>query len=199
LRKHPARLERRLTRSQKALRPLAANPVVMNVAEKAHAVERAEHVLLLATRGDAVLQEYLFDFPARQHMPRQTRQELLQLELADVRGDLGQVFVSDLGGALVDNFLEAKLASPLVGTQRGQPVADGHQVTRPQERMSAYVLEDILFLVSVGVDNLGAPKERLQRICAQPFGDRHRVALQQADVVDEYLAKALRRVGDVHR
>ena len=109
-RQRPDRLESRLAWPQESLAPLAAYSVVMNIAEQAHSVERAEDVLLLAPRGDAVLEKEPFHFRSGQHVPRKDSKQPLNLQLANERGDLGEVFLGDLGGGLVDDLLEAKLA-----------------------------------------------------------------------------------------
>src|SRR5690349_14224110 len=103
----------------------------MNVTEKSHAVERVEHVLLLASCRDAVLEKEPFDVLARQHVARKHAKEALDFELTDERRNLGQVLLRDLGGGLVNGFLEAELIAPLLGPQRRQTLTDGHQVPRP--------------------------------------------------------------------
>ena len=60
LRQYAIGIEGGLTWPQEPLTPLAADAVVMDVPEQPDAVERAEHVLLLAARRETMLQEESF-------------------------------------------------------------------------------------------------------------------------------------------
>ena len=83
--------------------------------------------------------------------PGQPAEEPLELEVADVGRDLGQVLVGDLGRRLVHDLLQPVLVAPLVGPQRGQALADRHQVARPEQRVPADVVEGVLLLAGVDV------------------------------------------------
>src|SRR4051794_6682734 len=100
----------------------------MDIAEKAHAVERTENVLLLAARRETVLEEQRLQLLAGQHIAGETSQKLLELQVADMRSDLGQILVGDFGGGLVHDLLEADLTSPLMWPECGQTFTNGHQV-----------------------------------------------------------------------
>jgi hypothetical protein len=196
---HPVRLESGLPRPQKALCPLSAHAVVMDVAEKAHPVERTEDVPFLATGRDAVLQKKRLQLLAGQHVGGQTSQKLFEFEVSDMRGDLGEILVGDFGGSLVHHPLEAELTPPLVWRECGQALANGHQVTRAKQRVPVDELKTSLFLARVSVGDCRPPQEGLERIGAQPLRAHHGVALQQAHIVVEDLAEALAGVCDVDR
>jgi hypothetical protein len=65
--------------------------------------------------------------------------------------------------------------------------------------VAADVLERVLLLARVGVGHAGAAEKGLERMGAQAIRLDHPVAFDEADVVDEDLAQALRRVDDVDR
>src|SRR5262252_2974918 len=117
LRERAIELEGCLARPQEPLRPLSSGPIVVDVAEQPHMVERREDVLLLSTRRKAVLQEQPFHLCASQYVPGKGPQKLLELEISHVRRDLGQVLVRDLSGGEVDYLLEAQLVPPLIRPQ----------------------------------------------------------------------------------
>jgi len=105
--------------------------------------------------------------------------------------------MGDLGGGLVDDLLEAELALALLGSKRGKPLADGHQIAGPQQRVPADVLENLLVLARVDIGHRAPPEKCLERVAPKDLGVHHQVGLHLADVVDENLAQARRRVGDV--
>src|SRR5262249_31162395 len=140
MRQRSDRLERRFARAQETLPPLAADAVVVDVAEQSHAIERVENVLLLATGSDAVFEEESLDLFARQNVARQNTKEPFHLQLADERSDLGKVFLRNLRCSEVDDFLEPKLALALLGPKRGKTLADGHQIARAKQRVAADVV-----------------------------------------------------------
>ena len=136
---------------------------------------------------------------AADDVARQAIEEQLGLEPGDVRRDLGQVLVRDLGRRRVDRFLQPVFVAALVGAKRGQPLADRHQVARPEQRVAADVLERVFLLARVDVGDGEAAEEGLERVAAHAVGLHHPLGPHQAHVVDEDLAQRLRRVDDVDR
>ena len=201
-RQHAVRLERRLAGTQEALPPLPTDPIVLDVAEQAHSVERTEDMLGRALAAARIVLRIVFPeecvhLGAGHDVPGESGEDSFQVHVADIWGDLRQVLVGDLGRRLVHHLLEPVLVLALVRPERGEPFADGHQVARPQQRVPAHVLEGILLLAGVGVRHAGAPQERLERVGAHPLRTHHPIALHEAHVVDEDLPQALRRVHDV--
>src|SRR4029453_1200328 len=90
------------------------------------------------------------------------------------------------------------LLAPLLRPEGGETFSDGHEIARSKQRVTAHVLEHVLFLAGVGMNQLRAPEERLDRI-HPALRTHHPVALLEPDVVDEDLAKALGGVDDVDR
>ena len=196
-RQHTARLERRLTGTQEALPPLAANQIMLDISEQADAVQRMQSIVArvrsrIVTAGDRL------HLGACQDVPGQTKEERIQIEITDVGRDFGQILVRDLVRRLVHRLLQAILVSSLVGPKCDKPVADGHQIAGSQQRVPANVLERVLLLACVGIRHAGAAEERLERTRAYAPGQHHAVVLDEPDVVHEDLAQALRRVHDVH-
>jgi hypothetical protein len=140
-----------------------------------------------------------FSTSSRQHVARQRAQQPLELEVADMRRDLGEVFVADLGRSLVHDLLEAQLVSSLVRPQDGQALADRHEIARTEQRVAAQVLERVLLLARVRVRHRRASEESREGIVAHALGIRERVGLHEPHVVDEDLAQARRRIRDVDR
>ena len=145
-------------RAQESLAPFAAHAVVLHVAEQADAVERTGthrgRRLAPSSLGDDGL-----DLGARQDVAGQALEQPVELEVADVGRDLGQVLVRDLGRGLVDRFLQAMLVAALVGAQRRQALADRHQVARPEQGVPADVLEGVFLLVRVDVATPERPRK----------------------------------------
>ena len=96
-------------------------------------------------------------------------------------------------------FFQAMLVAALVGAQRGEAVADRHQIARAQQRVPAHVLERVFFLAGVGVGHAGTAEKGLERVRAGATRLHHAVGLHEADIVDEDLAQALGRIHDVDR
>src|SRR5215510_9101077 len=88
------------------------------------------------------------------------------------------------------------LVAPLLGAERCQMLADGHQVARPEQGVSADVIKGIFVLTGIDMQDLLPAEERLDRVNPRPRLN-HLVSLLQADVVDEDLAKALDGIDDV--
>ena len=90
-RQHAVGLERALARPEESLDPFASHPVVVQVAQEPDAIERAEHVSLVDGGAlAAVAPEELLDLVAAEDVPGDAPEEALQVQVADVRGDLGQ-------------------------------------------------------------------------------------------------------------
>ena len=194
---HPVRFEGCFPRPQESLCPFAAHAVIMDIAEKTDPVERTEHVLLLATRCEAVLEEQRLHLRAGQHIAGEPSQKLFELEVADMRSDLGEILIGDFRGGLVHDLLEAELASPLMWPERSETLADGHQVARAEQRVPADEIKDRFVFTRVCIGDRHSSQECLDRIRAQPVRKHHHVALQQAHVVEEDLAEALGGVRDI--
>ena len=124
-------------------------------------------------------------------------EDLLEVEAPYVGRDLGQVFLRNLRGGRNDRILEAMLVAPLVRPQCHQPLADGHEIPRPQQRVPADVFEYVLLFARIGVRHAGAAEECLERVRLDALLQDHAIGFDETDVVDEYLAQALRRVGNV--
>src|SRR5688572_1000892 len=132
-REYAVRLKRAFAWSKEALNPLSTHPVVVYVTQKSHLIERTEDVLRFkrAPRG-IVRSKKLLDLIAGQHVPGKSVESMLEIQAGNIRRDLDQVFLGNLGCGLVHRLLQSVFICPLFGPERGQPLADGHQITRPE-------------------------------------------------------------------
>jgi hypothetical protein len=105
--------------------------------------------------------------------------------------------VRDRGRAFLDRLLREVLLPALLRAQLGELPPDGHEVARPSQRVAADVLEGVLRLAAVAVRHDGRAEKRFQRIRLQPARMDEIARALAADVVQEDLAQARRRVGDV--
>jgi len=78
-REHAVRLERAFARPQEPLDPLAAYPIVVEMAQEADSIERAEDVSLLARRALAMTPEQLLDLVTGENVAGDAPEEALQI------------------------------------------------------------------------------------------------------------------------
>ena len=132
-RQHAVRCERAFARAQEPLYPLPAYPIVVHVTKQPDSIEGTEHVPLLESALlPVVLLEEAFHLFSSQNMSREPPEEALEIQVAKVWRDLGQVLVRDLGGGLVHHFLEAMLLPSLLWSESGQTLPNGHEIARPE-------------------------------------------------------------------
>jgi hypothetical protein len=131
-RQDAVRCERAFARAQESLYPLPAHPIVVNVPEQTNPIEGTEDVPLLESSLLIVRVEEGFNLISRHNMPRESPQKALEIQVAKVWTDLGQVLIRDLRGRLIHDILQAMLLSSLLRSESRQALPDGHEIARPE-------------------------------------------------------------------
>jgi len=89
---HAVRRERAFARAQEPLNPLPADPIVVHVTKQPDPIEGTEHVPFLESAMlPVVLLEEAFHLSSSQNMSREPPEEALEIQVAKVWRDLGQV------------------------------------------------------------------------------------------------------------
>src|SRR5512138_2062641 len=102
--------------------------------------------LVRRTHGDGVFEENRFAFGAGENVVFEQSEERIEVDSTKIRVDLVDILACDRSRRVVDGVLERVLAPPFLGTELRELAAQGHEIARTSQRMTADVLEDILTL-----------------------------------------------------